>query len=129
MFFTSVFTGVAGLSKQKCRQVKVITKEAVGNSWDILYAILGNEYRQNHPYEANIPEYFQQKVSLIISASFSVRVLLSADTCSRSSLRVTVHTSPELNRIFIFIFIFLNRLFADTVKVTFLANVVFMRYN
>ena len=37
--FSSVFTRVACLIKQKCRQIKVISEEAVGSSWKILCAI------------------------------------------------------------------------------------------
>ena len=29
--------------------LRVISKEALGNSWDILSAILGHKYHQNHP--------------------------------------------------------------------------------
>ena len=46
----------------------VISKEALGNSWGILSAILGHKYHQNHP-ERNL----QPKTELITYVSFRMR--------------------------------------------------------
>ena len=46
---TSPAPFVMGLLPEHKQKLSVISEEAVGNSWDILYAILGLKYQQNHP--------------------------------------------------------------------------------
>ena len=88
---------VMGLLPEHKQKLSVISEEAVGNSWDILYAILGLKYQQNHPdgvIRSEQTQTLHQKVFLsslfVLFVSCGVCMFLS-DVLSRCSFWVTVH--------------------------------------
>ena len=83
------------VENEACSSSGVMSKERVGNSWDILNAVFGNKYHQNHSKRFISSDWSQnlQKVSL----SFIILCLL-VSTCSFdvwSSFKVTMCTLPQ----------------------------------
>ena len=107
---------------------RVISKEAVGNSWDILYAILGHRHQNlpNTVISSEQTQYFQQKVSFMMFVSYSVPLLLS-NIWSRSNFRVTVNVCRVLMSSKQTVVCWELARLHSVIKVTFVANVGVIR--